>query len=226
MTTPSIQNSIFPIWKPQMITSTDVVRKIKNKFDLKKVGHCGTLDPFAEGVLIILSGDKTRSSEEYMKSIKTYRAIVTFGEETDTLDVLGEVIKRDSTSKKEITINDVEKVLPNFIGKIEQRPPAFSAKKINGVRLYKLARMDVFVHLKPVLVEIEEIKIISMLQNQLTIDIKCQKGTYIRQLGSDIAKSLGTLGYLNSLIRTSVGEFNLKNTLSLEDIEDWKYITH
>ena len=98
MITPSSKDRIFPVWKPQMMTSTDVVRKIKNKFDLNKVGHCGTLDPFAEGVLIVLSGNKTAEAEQYMESLKTYRTTIVFGKETDTLDRLGEVIKIDNSN--------------------------------------------------------------------------------------------------------------------------------
>ena len=221
---PSSKDRIFPIWKPQMMTSTDVVRKIKSKFDLNKVGHCGTLDPFADGVLIVLSGNKTTESEEYMASLKTYRTTIVFGKETDTLDRLGEVIKIDN-SDNNFNISDINKVLSSFIGKIKQRPPAFSAKKINGVRLYKFARKDIFIHLKPVDIEVKNIRFISFSKGELTIDVECHKGTYIRQLGSDIARALGTVGYLKRLTRTNLGSFNLNNTFQLEDIEDWKY-TH
>ena len=214
------KDRIFPVWKPQMMTSTDVVRKIKNKFDLNKVGHCGTLDPFAEGVLIIVSGNKTTKSEQYMKSIKTYRTTIVFGKETDTLDRLGEVIKLDNNNNN-FTVSNINKVLNKFIGKIKQRPPAFSAKKINGIRLYKFARKDIFIRLKPIDIEIEDIRFISFSDGKLTIDVKCHKGTYIRQLGSDIAKALGTIGYLETLTRTNLGSFNLNNTFQLEDIEDW-----
>ena len=107
----NLQDSIFPVWKPPMITSTDVVRKIKYKFDLRKVGHCGTLDPFAEGVLIVLSGNKTQTSEEYMKSVKTYITTIIFGEETDTLDILGNIIRKDSANNKNFSIKDIQKVL-------------------------------------------------------------------------------------------------------------------
>ena len=190
----SFQNTIFSVWKPKMITSTDVVRKIKNKFSLAKVGHCGTLDPFAEGVLIIVSGNKTTESEKYMSSIKTYLTTIVLGEKTDTLDNLGSIIQKKTVDKKNLKKDRVRKVLNNFIGIIYQRPPSYSAKKINGVRLYKLARKDVFVHLKPVQIEILKIELISIIGNELSIKVKCHKGTYIRQLGNDIAESLGTVG--------------------------------
>ena len=223
MTPSNSQDAIIPIWKPQMITSTDIVRKVKSQFDFDKVGHCGTLDPFAEGVLVILSGNKTSKSDHYMNSVKTYRTTIVFGRETDTLDRLGEIIRVDDSSNS-FTEDDIRSVLIEFIGKIYQRPPSFSAKKINGVRLYKFARKDIFIHLKPVLIEIEAIKFISFRDNELTIEVTCHKGTYIRQLGSDIARKLGTFGYLKDLTRTSLGDFNLDNSFQLEDIEDWKFI--
>ena len=216
---------IFPIWKPQMLTSTDVVRKIKSRFNLSKVGHCGTLDPFAEGVLIVLSGNKTLESDKYMNTVKTYRATIVFGEETDTLDILGKTIRVKALENK-FSDQDIKKILKEFKGKIKQRPPAFSAKKINGVRLYKFARKDIFIHLKPVSILIDEIDFISFNKNELTIDVKCQKGTYIRQLANDIAKKMDTLGYLKSLTRTSIGNYNFKNTFQLEDIDNWKFVKH
>jgi len=222
MITADSKDMIFPVWKPQMMTSTDVVRKIKKKFHLDKVGHCGTLDPFAEGILIILSGSKTSDSDKYMDSIKTYITTIVLGEQTDTLDRLGKIIRFNYDS--DFSEEDVKNILKKFIGKIKQRPPVFSAKKINGVRLYKFARKDVFVHLKPVIVNIEKIDFISLEGNELTIKVRCHKGTYIRQLGSDIARALGTVGYLKSLTRTRIGDFNLENSFQLEDMEDWKSI--
>ena len=219
------EDRIFPVWKPQMITSTDVVRKIKNTFGLNKVGHCGTLDPFAEGVLIVVSGNKTSESDQYMNSVKIYKTTIILGKQTDTLDRLGKIIRVDN-NKNNFTDIDIERVLKKFIGKIGQRPPSFSAKKINGIRLYKFARKDIFIHLKPTPVEIEEIKLLSFNNNELTIEVRCHKGTYIRQLGDDIARALGTVGYLKTLTRTTLGDFNSDNTFQLEDIEDWKSIHH
>lgn len=219
------KDAIFPIWKPQMITSTDVVRKVKSRFNLSKVGHCGTLDPFAEGVLIILSGNKTLESSKYMNTVKTYRATIVLGTETDTLDVLGKTIRVKALENR-FSNQDIEKVLTEFKGEIKQRPPAFSAKKINGVRLYKFARKDIFIHLKPVSILIDEIDFISFNGRELVIDVKCHKGTYIRQLGNDIAKKMGTLGHLKSLTRTSIGNYNFKNTFQLEDIDNWKFVKH
>ena len=219
----NLEDTIIPIWKPQMVTSTDIVRRIKSKFDFNKVGHCGTLDPFAEGVLLLLSGTKTSQSDHYMNSVKKYRTTIVFGEETDTLDRLGEVI-RVADKSKSFALEDIKNTLTTFTGRIYQRPPSFSAKKINGVRLYKFARQDIFIHLKPVPVDIDDIKFISFKDNELTIEVTCHKGTYIRQLGRDIARRLGTFGYLKDLTRTSLGDFNSDNSFKLEDIEDWKFI--
>ena len=205
------QNNIFPVWKPRSLSSGEVVKTIKSKLNLKKVGHCGTLDPFAEGLLIVVSGTETSNSDKYMADIKTYRTIVSLGGETDTLDNTGEVIRKAEVKPENYSNDFIKKVLGSFVGKIKQRPPAFSAKKINGVRLYKLARQDVFVHLKPVEITIESIKFISFKDNELTIEIVCHKGTYIRQLGRDIARAMGTAGHLKSLVRTEVGVFNFEN---------------
>ena len=206
-----------------MISSGDVVKTIKSKLNLKKVGHCGTLDPFAEGLLIVVSGSETESSDKYMSYVKTYKAVVTLGEQTDTLDNTGEIIRREDVSNERYDRKFIENILSSFIGKIKQRPPSFSAKKINGVRLYKLARKDVFVHLKPVEVLIEDIKFISFENNELSIEVRSQKGTYIRQLGYDIARAMGTTGHLKYLIRTRIGSFNYENSISLKDIDSWNY---
>jgi len=215
------QNNIFPVWKPQSLSSGDVVKTIKSKLQLKKVGHCGTLDPFAEGLLIVVSGSETSNSDKYMGDIKTYRTVISLGDETDTLDNTGEIIRRADVTPDKYSQEFIEQILSSFTGNIKQRPPAFSAKRINGVRLYKLARQDVFVHLKPVDINIDNIKFISLDDNELTIEVICQKGTYIRQLGRDIARAMGTRGHLKSLVRTEVGSFNYENSVKLEDIENW-----
>jgi len=217
------QDNIFPVWKPQMLSSGDVVKTIKSKLNLRKVGHCGTLDPFAEGILIVVSGSETARSDEYMSYIKTYQTIITLGTQTDTLDSTGTIIRSRPVLNEKYNQEFIENILSSFVGTINQRPPSFSAKKINGVRLYKLARKDVFIHLKPIEVIIEDIKFISFEDNQLSLEIKCQKGTYIRQLGYDIAKAMGTTGHLKSLIRTQIGSFSYENSINLKDIDNWNY---
>ena len=158
-----------------------------------------------------------------MGDIKTYRTVISLGDETDTLDNTGEIIRRADVAPDKYSQEFIEQILSSFTGNIKQRPPAFSAKRINGVRLYKLARQDVFVHLKPVDINIDNIKFISLDDNELTIEVICQKGTYIRQLGRDIARAMGTRGHLKSLVRTEVGSFNYENSVKLEDIENWNY---
>ena len=209
-----------------MVTSSEVVRRIKSKFKLDKVGHCGTLDPFAEGVLLIVTGCKTSESNKYMDSAKSYRATISLGKQTDTLDHLGEVIKIQNDFVGPPSETEIKKILTQFNGRVMQRPPAFSAKKINGVRLYKLARDDVFVHLKPVPVQINSISLVTIQDNELTIDVECSKGTYIRQLGLDIARSMGTYGYLSSLTRTGVGSFDSSNCFDFRDIDSWNSTAH
>ena len=208
---------IYPIWKPKDMTSSDVVRHIKKKYDLDRVGHCGTLDPFAEGVLILLSNDRTIEADSFMNESKIYETTIALGSQTDTLDPTGTILKVDSIEFESVSKLQIEDILNNFKGEIDQRPPCFSAKRINGVRLYKLARQDVFVHLKPVKVYIQEIKLISLSDRELTIGVKCGKGVYIRQLGADIAKALGTVGYLKSLTRKSIGQFNEENSINFNE---------
>ena len=215
------QNNIFPVWKPQMLSSGDVVKAIKSKLNLRKVGHCGTLDPFAEGILIVVSGSETSSSDKYMSYTKTYETVITLGTQTDTLDSTGTIIRSKPVLNEKYNQQYIQNILLSFIGSIQQRPPSFSAKKINGVRLYKLARQDVFVHLKPIEVVVEYIKFISFKDNELSLEVRCEKGTYIRQLGYDIAKAMGTTGHLKSLTRTQVGSFNYGNSLDLKDIDNW-----
>ena len=217
------QTNLFPVWKPQNLSSGDVVKRIKSKLNFNKVGHCGTLDPFAEGILVIVTGKETSNTLKYMSETKTYKAVIALGEQTDTLDNTGLIIKCNKVDDENFSIDFFKNILSSFEGAILQRPPAFSAKKINGIRLYKLARQDIFVHLKPVQIFIEKINFINYFEKDLTIEVICEKGTYIRQLGLDIAKSIGTVGHLKSLVRTKVGSFNHNNSLSLEDIDNWNY---
>ena len=214
----NINIDIYPIWKPKNITSSEVVRHIKKIYNLEKAGHCGTLDPFAEGVIIVLSNDKTKESEKYMNDIKVYETTILLGSQTDTLDPTGTILRQREIKLNTITEEKIREKLKKFIGNIKQRPPCFSAKRINGVRLYKLARKDVFVYLKPVNVHIEAIDLISYSEDEIAIEVVCHKGVYIRQLGIDIANSLGTIGYLKSLTRKSIGEFNQNNSIKFETL--------
>ena len=218
-----MQSNLFPVWKPKSLSSGDVVKTIKSKLNFNKVGHCGTLDPFAEGILLIVTGEETSNSIKYMSETKTYETVISLGQQTDTLDNTGIPIKSYKVNDANFTKDYFENILSNFEGSILQRPPAFSAKKINGIRLYKLARQDIFVHLKLINIFIKKINFVNYADNDLTIEVICEKGTYIRQLGLDIAKSIGTVGHLKSLVRTKVGTYVHENSLCLEDIDNWNY---
>ena len=191
---------IFNIYKPIGWTSFDVVKKVRNITGEKKVGHGGTLDPFACGVLIIATNSDTKKLGDISGSIKSYRAVLQLGEETDTLDLDGKVI-----NVKPVPILDnnlIKSVLKNFIGRYKQIPPMYSAKKVNGVRLYKLARKNKTVNRKPVDVNIFDLKLNDIQDKQIDFSVTCSKGTYIRVLGQEIAKKLGTEGHLTPVSYT------------------------
>jgi len=209
-------NSIFSIWKPCNLSSFDVIRKVKRLTKIKKIGHAGTLDPFAEGVLVICTGNKTSESSSIMQSKKQYTATLKLGALTDTLDTEGEIINRKDVPN--LTDDIIHKSLSMFVGTIDQRPPFFSAVKMKGIPLYKYARDDIFIRVKKRPVQVYSIELISYNQSTLVLDITCGKGTYIRSLGSDIASSLGTVGYLSALSRDRIGTFYKQNSIKYEEI--------
>jgi len=216
---------IFNIYKPVGWTSFDVVKKIRGITKEKKVGHAGTLDPFAGGVLIIGTNSDTKKLGKISGTIKSYRAVLQLGEETDTLDLDGKVI----TVKPVPTLdkNLVESVLNNFIGKYKQIPPMYSAKKINGVRLYKLARKNITIDRKPVEVNIIYLTLNDIQDKQIDFSVTCSKGTYIRVLGQEIAKKLGTEGHLTQLQRIAVGDFVVQDSIPLKEFEaKWMSTEH
>ena len=212
---------ILNINKPIGWTSFDVVKKIRFITREKKVGHGGTLDPFAEGVLVIATGKDTKQLTEITGTDKTYIATIKLGEITNTLDTEGIIIE-----KKEIpSLNDdkIIKVLNTFLGETRQIPPMFSAKKIGGKRLYELARKNIEVKRESVLVNIKEITLLDYNTEKISFSVTSSKGTYIRVLGKDIAEKLGTVGYLKSLKRIKVGSFTITDSKSLNEFEEkWK----
>lgn len=209
---------ILSINKPTGLTSFEVVKKIRKITGEKKVGHGGTLDPFAEGVLIIAIGrESTKKLNEFLFSNKEYNATLKLGEETDTLDLDGTVIKSKKVPK--ITINDINNVLNGFVGDINQTTPIYSARKISGIRLYKYARKNISIKTPINKITIFELSLISFKNGLISFKVKCSKGTYIRQLAYDISIKLGTVGHLVSLTRTKVGEFTLENSKKLIDFE-------
>lgn len=212
---------IYNINKPIGWTSFDVVKKIRNITKLKKVGHGGTLDPFADGVLIIGVGKGTKLLTDIVNEKKSYNATLFLGEETDSLDKEGEIVKRKSVPK--LNEDLVIKILNSFLGRYNQKPPMFSAKKVNGVRLYKLARKKIEVERDDQNCSIYDISLKGIENNIIEFAVTCSKGTYIRVLGSDIAKKIGTVGYLTKLTRTSIGKHSLSRSLTIKNFESkWK----
>lgn len=206
------------IYKPSGITSFAVVNKIKKLLNIKKVGHMGTLDPMACGVLPIAIGKATRLFDYSLQKDKTYRVIFEFGYSTNTLDSDGEVIVRDN---KLPSIVDISNVLPKMIGKCNQVPPNFSAKKVNGVRAYDLAREGVEFELKPKEIEIYNMDLIKQIdESKFEFIISCSSGTYIRSIGRDLAYLLNMNACMVFLERVESGIFCLDNSVKLEDINE------
>lgn len=215
---------IINIYKPVGWTSFDVVKKIRGITKEKKVGHGGTLDPFAEGVLIIGTGKDTKKLSAISSDYKSYMATLKLGEETNTLDVEGEIVAKSNIPK--LTNKFIKNVLNDFLGKQKQIPPMFSAKKIGGKKLYELARKNIEIEREPINIDIKEIKLIDIINSEIIFQVTSSKGTYIRVLGSDIAKALGTVGHLTKLVRQSVGEYFVEEAIKIEEFEiKWKNIS-
>ena len=208
--------------KPQGMTSNDAVVATRKLFDANKNGHTGTLDPFATGVLPIAFGEATKLIAMIDdRALKEYEFVLKFGEQTDTLDTEGKVVV---TSEKIPTKEEILQVIPEFIGKIKQIPPAYSAIKINGKRAYELARAGKAVEIKEREIEIYDLKLLEILpENQARFLVSCSKGTYVRTLGKDIAEKTGTVGYLTALKRTKCANFSLGSTILLENLKNMVY---
>lgn len=205
-------------YKPREMGSTDAVHKIRSILSAKKAGHAGTLDPLAEGILPIALGEATKTISYIQSDIKTYECDIVWGEARSTDDMEGEVTE---TSDHRPTQLELENILPQFTGNIDQIPPKYSAIKINGERAYALARKGEEVELKPRPVFIESIEVLSHNNERTTLKVVCGKGTYIRSLGRDMALKLGTFGYIDNLKRTKVGNFDLNNVIFLDKLEEF-----
>tara|TARA_B100000886_G_scaffold323799_1_gene267897 strand:+ start:246 stop:875 length:630 start_codon:yes stop_codon:yes gene_type:complete len=209
------------MYKPVGLTSFGVVKAVRGIIQEKKVGHGGTLDPFADGVLIIGTGADTKKLSHVTMMEKSYVAKLKLGMTTDTLDVEGKIIIK--TKPPSILIDDLIKILKDFEGNSNQIPPMYSAKKVNGRRLYKLARKNITIDRDPVKIHISKIDLIDYERDEVTFSVTCSKGTYVRVLGSDIAKKAGTHGYLISLQRISVGNYKIKDSISIENLrKSWR----
>lgn len=205
------------IYKPVGMTSHDVVSVLRRVTKIKQIGHTGTLDPFAEGVLPICIGKATRLIE-YLKDDKEYLATVQFGAATNTFDLDGEKV---FTSDKKVSRDDIKEGLKSFEGEILQLPPIFSAIKVKGKKLYEYARKGEEVEIQPRKVVIENIELKNFDEElqQAQILLKCSKGTYIRSIANDLGKNLGCGGYLIKLIRTQAGKFRVENSVQLDGID-------
>ena len=210
-------DGIFNIYKEKGFTSHDVVAIVRRTIHMKKVGHTGTLDPDAEGVLPVCVGKATKLSDVIMDGRKSYRAMLRLGITTTTEDASGEVLET-----KEVDFNEdkIREVVASFIGKLEQVPPMYSAVKVNGKKLYELAREGKEIERKSRIIEVYDIRIRQFLPpDRVEIDVDCSKGTYIRTLCADIGKALGCGGHMAELLRTATGAFSLENAIKLEELK-------
>lgn len=219
-------NGILVVNKPKDYTSRDIVNIVGKKFNTKKVGHTGTLDPLATGVLVLCIGNHLKIAELLTSTTKEYIAKIILGIETDTLDITGKILKEEYNNN--YSVKTIKEVLTTFKGKIEQQVPAYSAIKVNGKKLYEYARNNIPVELPTKTVEIHNIELIdipNIVENHLEFTIKCtvSKGTYIRSLVRDIGKKLNTVATMKELTRTKQGNFSLDNAYTLEDIDNNNY---
>lgn len=213
-------DGILVINKSKGLTSNDIVKKVKKILNTK-VGHTGTLDPNATGVLPLLLGNATKISKYLINHDKEYEAVIKLGAKTTTADVEGEIIEEKEVNKEKLKKENIEEVLKSFIGKQQQIPPIYSAIKVNGKKLYEYARQGKEVEIKARNIEIYDLKLLKIdsKNDELTINVKCSKGTYIRSLCEDIAVKLETLGYMKELNRIQVGEFNIKGSVTIEEFK-------
>lgn len=213
-----MNNGVISFLKPPGLTSHDIVAIVRRKLRIKRVGHTGTLDPMAAGVLPICIGKGTKIVDFLMADRKVYRAELTLGAMTDTQDRWGEVLE---SSDKKVSEDEIRTEMSKFIGDISQIPPMYSALKHNGKKLYELAREGKTVEREARIRTIFSLDIISVEDNKIIFDVSCSKGTYIRTLCHDIGINLGTYGHMSFLLRKSTGNFNLNNSITIEEFENF-----
>ena len=213
-------NGILIVNKPQDFTSRDIVNKVGGILKTKKIGHTGTLDPIATGVLVICIGNTTKLCEVLTSEYKEYIATIKLGIKTDTLDTTGEIIERKDFN---ITEPQIIEVLSSFLGKSTQVTPIYSAVKVNGKKLYEYAREGIKVELPTREINITNIELMSFNNDEIVFKTTVSKGTYIRALIDDICKKLNTVGTMSSLIRTKQGNFKIEESYTIEDIEKGNY---
>lgn len=217
-------DGILLINKPAGYTSHDIVGIVRKKLHTKKVGHCGTLDPDATGVLVVCVNKATKAIQFLMSDSKFYRATLSLGKSTDTYDASGKVLEEKEVGA--LSKDQVVDVLDSFLGKSKQKPPIYSAIKVNGKKLYEYARNGEEVEIKERDIEIMMIKMISFSNNEIVFDVKCSKGTYIRSLCVDIARKLGYPGHMSHLERRQAGRFSIDDCITLEQLEKGDYTLH
>ncbi len=213
-------DGVLNINKPKSMTSFDVVAKVRKALNIRKVGHTGTLDPMATGVLVVCVGRATKIIDYIQSDKKTYLTEITLGLKTDTEDIWGEVL---DTSNKKITEEEFENAILSFIGDIYQVPPMYSALKVNGKKLYELAREGKTVDRKQRLITIHNIDIVDINNSKAVFYVTCSKGTYIRTLCSDIGEKLGTYAVMSALERTENGKFHISNSIDISDLNELNY---
>jgi len=210
-------SGVFIIDKPPGLTSHDVVAAVRRLLRVRQVGHFGTLDPFATGVLPLSVGKATRFAQFYLKSRKAYEGSICLGFSTDTYDATGEPTSEPVTPHLEP--GALEKVFRGFTGRVLQMPPPFSAKRVGGTRAYKLARQRKLVPLNPVEVEIYALELLGIEGDRVHFAVECAGGTYVRALAHDIGQKVGCGGYLAELRRTAVAEFKENRAVTIEELE-------
>lgn len=213
-------DGVLIINKSKGYTSHDVVNVLRKELGIKKIGHTGTLDPNATGVLPILIGNATKISKYLIEHDKTYLVEMELGIKTDTLDGEGSVLERQAVGN--IDKEEIENVLKSFIGKQNQTPPIYSAIKINGKKAYEYARKGENVDIPPREIEIYDIKFLSYDNNIISFIVKCSKGTYIRTLCIDLAAKLNTIGYMKELKRLEIDLFKIEKSITIDDIKNKK----
>ena len=209
-------NGVIIINKPEGKTSHDIVGIMRKKFGTRRVGHTGTLDPLATGVLPICIGNATRAADMMIDSDKKYRATFMLGKRTDTLDIDGEILEEKPVA---VTEKEIRDAILSFVGQIDQIPPMYSAIKKDGKKLYDLARRGIEIEREPRRINIYSIDIACTDIPNITIDVHCSKGTYIRSLCDDIGKKLGTGAVMTALCRTYTAGFSIDNAYTLEELE-------
>ena len=213
-----VKEGIVIVNKPAGITSHDVVGFVRRKFKMRRVGHAGTLDPLATGVLVILLGRATKLFDKFVAFDKAYRATLRLGVKTSTADIMGQVIEEKPYAG--IDQKKVEEVFRQFVGDIEQMPPMVSAVKYQGQRLYKIARQGIEVERIARKVRINELRLLKFALSDVEFFMACSKGTYVRQLAEDVGDVLGCGACISQIERTKVGPFDIKDAVKLEDLNE------